>query len=55
MSKPLDDVLTAIGGERHSVGRNGVYDVAVSCQDGKTIALFRRKSFRLTGHVVDEG
>lgn len=49
----LADVLTAVGEERHSVGRNGVYDVAVTRQDGKTIALFRGKSFRLTEHVLE--
>jgi acyl-CoA thioesterase len=50
----LDDVLTAVGEERHMVGRNGIDDVAVTRQDGKTIALFRGKSFRVTGHVVGE-
>jgi acyl-CoA thioesterase len=51
----LDDVLIAVGEERHAVGRNGVYDVAVTREDGQTIALFRGKSFRLTGHVVKGG
>jgi acyl-CoA thioesterase len=54
VSGKLDDVLTAVCEERHAIGRNGIYDVTVTRQDGKTIALFRRKSFRLTGHVVEE-
>jgi len=49
----LGDTLTAIGEERHMRGRNGVYDIAVTNQRGEAIALFRGKSFRLTGHVVE--
>ncbi|MGH7275909.1 MAG: hotdog domain-containing protein, partial [Candidatus Rokuibacteriota bacterium] len=48
----LGDVLTAIGEERHLRGRNGVYDIAVTNQDGERIALFRGKSFRLEGQIV---
>jgi acyl-CoA thioesterase len=48
----LGDVLTAVGEERHVRGRNGVYDIAVSNQEGERIALFRGKSFRLHGHMV---
>lgn len=49
----LDDVLTAIGEERHQAGKTGVYDIRVSNQDGRTIALFRGKSFRIGGHLVE--
>ncbi len=49
----LGDVLTAIGEERHAAGKTGVYDIRVSNQDGRTIALFRGKSFRIGGHLVD--
>lgn len=49
----LGDVLTAIGQERHRSGRTGVYDIAVTNQDGETVALFRGKSFRLSGHIVE--
>jgi acyl-CoA thioesterase len=48
----LGDVLTAEGQERHAGGRTGVYDIAVTNQDGKTVALFRGKSYRIQGHVV---
>jgi acyl-CoA thioesterase len=51
----LGDVLTAIGEERHHAGKTGVYDIRVSNQDGRTIALFRGKSFRIGGHLVEPG
>jgi acyl-CoA thioesterase len=46
------DVLTAEGEERHASGRTGVYDIKVTNQDGRTIALFRGKSFRLGTHIL---
>jgi acyl-CoA thioesterase len=46
------DVLTAEGHEQHSSGRTGVYDITVRNQDGRTIALFRGKSFRLGTHIL---
>jgi acyl-CoA thioesterase len=48
------DVLRATGVERSRSGRTGVYDVDVRNQDGRTVALFRGKSYRIDGHVVDE-
>jgi acyl-CoA thioesterase len=48
------DVLTAIAQERSIAGRTGVYDIDVANQRGETIALFRGKSYRIKGHVVDE-
>jgi acyl-CoA thioesterase len=48
----LGDVLTAVGEERHSSGRTGIYDIVVTNQANQRIALFRGKSFRLTGHIV---
>jgi len=48
------DVLTAVAQERAQVGRNGVYDIAVRNQADVTIALFRGKSTRIKGHVVQE-
>jgi acyl-CoA thioesterase len=48
----LGDVLTAEGREQHSSGRTGVYDIVVTNQDGRTIALFRGKSFRLGTHIL---
>ena len=47
-------MLHATGVERSRTGRTGVYDIEVRNQDGKTVALFRGKSYRIDGHVVDE-
>jgi acyl-CoA thioesterase len=48
------DVLRATAVERSRSGRTGVYDIDVRNQDGRTVALFRGKSYRIDGHVVDE-
>jgi acyl-CoA thioesterase len=47
------DVLTAVAQERSVSGRTGLYDIDVHNQRGETIALFRGRSYRLKGHVVD--
>jgi acyl-CoA thioesterase len=47
------DVLTATAQERSTSGRTGVYDIDVTNQRGEAIALFRGKSYRIKGHVVD--
>lgn len=47
------DVLTATGRERALAGRSGVYDIDVKNQRGETIALFRGKSARIKGQVID--
>jgi acyl-CoA thioesterase len=47
------DVLTATGRERALTGRNGIYDIDVTNQHGATIAVFRGKSARIKGHVID--
>jgi len=47
------DKLTATGRERALAGRSGVYDVDVTNQHGATIAVFRGKSARIKGHVID--
>jgi len=49
------ELLTAVAQEQAQVGRNGVYDVLVRNQAGTIIALFRGKSTRIKGHVVEEG
>jgi len=49
------DVLRAVGVERSRTGRTGVYDIEVTNQHGTTIALFRGKSYRIDGSVVDAG
>jgi acyl-CoA thioesterase len=46
------DVLTACAVERSASGRTGVYDIDVSDQSGRRIALFRGKSYRISGHVI---
>ena len=47
------DVLTADAQERSLSGRTGVYDIEVANQRGETIALFRGKSYRIKGHIVE--
>jgi acyl-CoA thioesterase len=47
------DVLTAVGRERSASGRTGVYDIEVVNQRGEKIALFRGKSYRIKGHVLE--
>ena len=46
------DVLIAEAVEQALSGKTGVYDVVVTDQDGRRIALFRGKSHRVAGHVV---
>ncbi|MEO7760309.1 MAG: hydroxyphenylacetyl-CoA thioesterase PaaI [Casimicrobiaceae bacterium] len=48
------DVLTAVGEMRQQGSRAGLYDVAVTNQDGTAIALFRGKSYRIKGTVLGE-
>src|ERR1700741_2139182 len=48
------DVLTARARERSVSGRTGGYDIEASNKRGETIALFRGKSYRIKGHVVEE-
>jgi len=51
----LGDVLTARGQARHQGGRSGLYDIEVSNQDGKLIAVFRGRAARVKGHYVETG
>jgi len=46
------DVLEAEAVERSRSGRTGVYDITVKVRGGKTVALFRGKSYRLEGEVI---
>jgi len=48
------DELHAHAHERNATGRTGVYDIEVTNQRGEKIALFRGKSYRIKGHVVEE-
>jgi acyl-CoA thioesterase len=47
------DLLTAEATEQALAGKTGVYDVKVSNQEGRTIALFRGKSHRVAGMVAE--
>jgi acyl-CoA thioesterase len=49
------DLLTAEAVEQALAGKTGVYDIKVSNQEGRTIALFRGKSHRVAGLVADTG
>jgi acyl-CoA thioesterase len=46
------DVLEAEAVERSRAGRTGVYDITVKVRGGKTVALFRGKSYRIEGEVI---
>ena len=46
------DVLVAEAVEQALQGKTGVYDVTVKADDGRTIALFRGKSHRVSGTVA---
>jgi acyl-CoA thioesterase len=48
----LGDVLEAEAIERSRSGRTGVYDITVRVRGGKTVALFRGKSYRIEGEVI---
>lgn len=48
------DLLTAEGQERSLAGRTGVYDVTVRNQEGRTIAIFRGRSYRIKGQIIGE-
>jgi acyl-CoA thioesterase len=45
--------LTAVCEERLHQGRTGVYDVTVTGDEGRVIALFRGQCYQVTGESVD--
>jgi acyl-CoA thioesterase len=47
------DVLTAEAVEQALSGKTGVYDIVVTNQEGRKVALFRGKSHRVNGVVVE--
>lgn len=47
-----DDRLTAEAVEQSRSGRTGVYDITVTNQDGRKLALFRGRAYRLGGPVT---
>jgi acyl-CoA thioesterase len=48
------DRLVADATEQHLAGRHGVYDIRVSDQDGRLVALFRGKSATIKGQFLEE-
>ncbi|UUZ46968.1 hydroxyphenylacetyl-CoA thioesterase PaaI [Massilia sp. B-10] len=48
----LGDLLTAEAVEQALSGKTGVYDVKVTNQEGRTVALLRGKSHRVSGLVA---
>ncbi len=46
------DRLVAAAAERHRFGRNGIYDVQVTCE-GRVVAEFRGRSRTVGGAIVD--
>ena len=46
------ETLEAEAIEQSASGRTGVYDITVRTTGGKTIALFRGKSYRINGEVI---
>jgi acyl-CoA thioesterase len=49
------DLLTAEAQEQALSGKTGVYDIIVTDQEGRKIALFRGKSHRVGGMVAEPG
>jgi acyl-CoA thioesterase len=47
------DLLIAEAVEQALLGKTGVYDVTVKNEEGRTIALFRGKSHRVSGMVAE--
>jgi acyl-CoA thioesterase len=48
----LGDRLLAEATERYRGRTSGIYDVTVTNQDGRTVALFRGRSHATDGHVI---
>ena len=48
------DVLTAQAQEQSLAGRTGVYDVVVTNQRDEKIVLFRGRSYRIKGEVIEK-
>jgi len=47
------DVLRAVAEERSLAGRTGCYDISVFNQDETLLALFRGKSYKIRGAVIE--
>jgi acyl-CoA thioesterase len=48
-----DDVLTATARELWRAGRSGLYEVDVTNQKGERIAIFRGRSHRISGKLIE--
>ncbi|MEM9551970.1 MAG: hydroxyphenylacetyl-CoA thioesterase PaaI [Pseudomonadota bacterium] len=48
------ETLTAVAQRTASQGRSGVYDVTVSGEDGRMLAVFRGLSRTVKGHLFEE-
>ncbi|UOD51154.1 hydroxyphenylacetyl-CoA thioesterase PaaI [Orrella daihaiensis] len=46
------ETLRATAIERSLAGRTGVYDITVQTLEGRQVALFRGKSYRIAGEVI---
>lgn len=46
------DVLTAVAEEQSRGNRTGIYDITLTNQDGRTVALFRGRSYQVSGTVI---
>jgi acyl-CoA thioesterase len=48
------DELSAVACELWRTRRNGIYEITVTNQRGERVALFRGRSYRISGTVVNE-
>ena len=48
------DELTAVARETHKGGKSSLYEVTVTNQDGKNVAFFTGRSYRINRQVIDE-
>ncbi len=54
MPGKADELLTATAVEVSRTGRSGIYDVTVTGEDGRTVALFRGLSRSIRGQLYPE-
>jgi acyl-CoA thioesterase len=48
------DLLRAAAVERWRAGRSGIYEIEVANQRGEVVALFRGRSHRIQGRLIDD-
>ena len=48
------DLLTAVAQERWRAGRAGIYEIEIRNQRDEAVALFRGRSHRIAGRLVDD-